>query len=78
MKIEGDKIRLSFAHVDGGLKTRDGKPLSEFQIAGADGKFVPAEAVIDGDTVVVTAKGVFLADAGAVRLAQFSRSQSHE
>ena len=44
MKVEGSKIRLSFAHVGGGLKSRDGKPLSEFEIAGADGKFVPAEA----------------------------------
>jgi sialate O-acetylesterase len=58
MKVDGNKIRLSFAHVGGGLKSRDGKPLSEFQIAGADGKFVPAEAMIDGDTVVVEAKEV--------------------
>ena len=58
MKVEGSKIRLSFAHVGGGLKSRDGKPLSEFEIAGADGKFVPAEATIDGDTVVVQAKDV--------------------
>ena len=58
MKVEGNKIRLSFAHVGGGLKSRDGKPLSEFEIAGADGKFVPAEATIDGDTVVVQAKEV--------------------
>jgi sialate O-acetylesterase len=58
MKVEGNKIRFSFAHVGGGLKSRDGKPLSEFQIAGADGKFVPAEAMIDGDTVVVEAKEV--------------------
>ncbi len=58
MKVEGDKLRLTFAHVGGGLKSRDGKPLSEFQVAGADGKFVPAEAVIDGDTVIVEAKGV--------------------
>ena len=40
MKVEGNKIRLSFAHVGGGLKSRDGKPLTEFEIAGADGKFV--------------------------------------
>ena len=40
MKVEGNKIRLTFAHVGGGLKSRDGKPLSEFEIAGADGKFV--------------------------------------
>jgi sialate O-acetylesterase len=58
MKIDGNKIRLSFAHVGGGLKSRDGKPLSEFEIAGADGKFVPAEANIDGETLVVQAPGV--------------------
>ncbi|MFO0876377.1 MAG: sialate O-acetylesterase [Gemmataceae bacterium] len=58
MKVEGNKVRLSFAHVGGGLKSRDGKPLSEFEIAGADGKFVPAEAVIDGDNVVVSASSV--------------------
>ena len=53
MKVEGNKIRISFAHTGGGLKSRDDKRLSEFQIAGADGKFVPAEATIDGKTVVV-------------------------
>ncbi len=58
MKVEGSKIRLSFAHVGGGLKSRDGKPLAEFEIAGADGKFVPAEATIDGDTVVVQSSNV--------------------
>jgi sialate O-acetylesterase len=58
MTAEQGGIRLSFAHVGGGLKSRDGKPLSEFEIAGADGKFVPAEATIDGDTVVVRAKDV--------------------
>jgi len=58
MKVEGNKIRLSFAHVGGGLKSRDGKPLSEFQIAGADDKFVSAEATIDGDVIVVQAKEV--------------------
>jgi sialate O-acetylesterase len=58
MKVEGDKIRLSFAHVGGGLKARDGKPLAEFEIAGADDKFVPAEAAIEGDAVVVQSKDV--------------------
>ncbi|HEV3260996.1 MAG TPA: sialate O-acetylesterase, partial [Gemmataceae bacterium] len=58
MKVDGDKVIVSFAHVGGGLKSRDGKPLSEFQIAGKDGKFVPARAVIDGDHVVVSAKHV--------------------
>ncbi len=58
MKVEGNKVRLSFAHADGGLASRDGKPLTEFEAAGEDGKYVPAEATIDGDTVVVEAKGV--------------------
>jgi sialate O-acetylesterase len=58
MTVDGSKIRLSFAHVGGGLKSRDGKPLAEFEIAGVDGKFVPAEAAIDGDTVAVEAKEV--------------------
>ena len=56
--VEGNKIRLSFAHVGGGLKSRDGQPLREFEIAGVDGKFQPAKAVIDGDTVVVEANEV--------------------
>jgi sialate O-acetylesterase len=58
MIVEGNKVRLSFSYVDGGLKSRDGKPLSEFEIAGEDGKFVPADAVIDGSAVVVQAKDV--------------------
>ncbi|MEE9601748.1 MAG: sialate O-acetylesterase [Thermoguttaceae bacterium] len=58
MEIDGNKIRLKFAHVGGGLKSRDGKPLSEFKIAAADGQFKPATATIDGDTVVVQAEGV--------------------
>jgi sialate O-acetylesterase len=58
LKVEGGKIRLSFAHAGGGLKSRDGQPLTEFQVAAADGKFVPARAAIDGETVVVEAKEV--------------------
>ena len=58
MTVEGNKVRLSFAHVGGGLKSRDGKPLSDFEVAGADGKFVPAEATIDGAAVVVQSKDV--------------------
>jgi len=58
MKVEGGKIRLSFAHVGGGLKSRDGKPLTEFEIAGADGKFVPAETAVAGNTILSAAKEV--------------------
>jgi sialate O-acetylesterase len=58
MKVEGNKVRLSFTHTGGGLASRDGKPLTEFEIAGEDGKFVPGEAVIEGQDVVVSAAGV--------------------
>lgn len=56
-KIEGDKIRVSFNHA-AGLKSRDGKDLSWWAIAGEDKKFVKAQAKIDGDTVIVSAEGV--------------------
>ena len=57
MEVEGDAIRLHFAHA-GGLKSRDGKELVEFQIAGDDNKFVNAMATIDGETVVVRSADV--------------------
>jgi sialate O-acetylesterase len=58
LSVDGNKVRLSFSYVDGGLTSRDGKPLSEFEIAGEDGKFVPAEAAIEGNAVVVQCKDV--------------------
>jgi sialate O-acetylesterase len=56
--VEGDKIRVHFQHVGGGLTTRDGKAPSDFTIAAEDGEFVPAQAVIDGETVVVSSEQV--------------------
>lgn len=52
MKVEEDRIRVFFKHVGGGLEARGGK-LAGFAVAGADRKFVWAEAEIDGETVVV-------------------------
>jgi sialate O-acetylesterase len=57
MKVEGDKVRLKFKHVGGGLVAK-GDKLTGFAIAGEDKKFVWADAKIDGDTVVVSAKDV--------------------
>lgn len=58
MKVEGDKIRLSFIHQGGGLVARGGDKLTGFAIAGEDKKFVWADAIVDGETVVVSAPQV--------------------
>ena len=58
MSVEGNKIRLRFTHVDGGLVVRSGGPLKGFAIAGEDRKFVWANAQIEGDTVVVWSDAV--------------------
>lgn len=58
MEVKGGTVVLHFDHVGGGIKSLDGQPLSEFTIAGADKKFVPAEAKIEGDTIVVSAAGI--------------------
>lgn len=52
-QVEGDKIRIHFDHVGDGLKSSNGKPLSDFTVASVDKKFYPATATIDGQTVVV-------------------------
>jgi len=57
MKVEKNKIRISFDNVPTGLKTSGGEP-TEFYIAGADQNFVKATAKIDGNTVVVSSKEV--------------------
>jgi len=53
-KIDGNKVVLSFKHVDKGLTVggKD-KELKGFTIAGADNEFHPAQAKIVGETVVV-------------------------
>jgi sialate O-acetylesterase len=53
MQVEGNKIRITFDNLHGGLTTRDNKPPERFAIAGEDKKFVWATAAIDGDTVLV-------------------------
>ena len=53
MSIEANKIRLSFDHTNGSLRTKNDEKLTGFAIAGSDKIFYWAEAVIDGETVVV-------------------------
>ncbi|MGQ9462344.1 MAG: sialate O-acetylesterase [Candidatus Fervidibacter sp.] len=57
MRIEGNKIRLFFDHVGSGLVAKGGE-LRGFAIAGKDGKFVWANAKIEGDTVLVWSEQV--------------------
>ena len=57
LKIDGDKAIVSFKHAGGGLVAK-GDVIKGFAIAGADGKFVWADAKIDGDKVVVSSKSV--------------------
>ena len=58
MKIKGDKLILEFKNVGGGLMSKDGKPLTWFTIAGSDGVFIPADAVIEKNKVVVSSASV--------------------
>jgi sialate O-acetylesterase len=64
---DGSKIILHFDHTDGGLIARDGGPLKGFAIAGQDQAFVWADAIVEGDTVVVSSERV--AEPIAVRYA---------
>lgn len=57
MKIEKNKIQLFFDHVGSGLMAKGGE-LTYFEIAGADRQFFPAQAKIDGKTVVVSSNQV--------------------
>ena len=59
MEIKDDTLRVDFANVGGGLVSRDGGPLDDFEIIDADnGGFVKADAKVDGSTVVLSAPGV--------------------
>jgi sialate O-acetylesterase len=55
-RIEGKAIRLLFNHADGGLVSKG--ELISFATAGSDRKFARAEAVIDGETVLVSSPDV--------------------
>jgi len=63
---EGSQLRVWFTHADG-LQAKGGGALTGFTIAGPDGNFVPADARIEGSTVVVSSQQV--SDPVAVRYA---------
>ncbi len=55
---ENNAIRVTFKYAENGLKTSDGKDPGAFAVAGADKKFVWAQAKIDGKTVLVSSSSV--------------------
>ncbi|MFO7937740.1 MAG: sialate O-acetylesterase [Kiritimatiellia bacterium] len=52
-KIEKNRIRLSFEY-NRELRTRNGKAPDWFEICGPDGRYEKADAVIDGETVLIS------------------------
>ena len=66
MQTNGNKAIISFKEVNGGLVSKNSESLTCFTIAGADGKFVSANAVIKDDKVIVSSDAV--AKPVAVRL----------
>ncbi|MFP5229296.1 MAG: sialate O-acetylesterase [Acidobacteriota bacterium] len=57
MRREGAQLRVEFDHAGTGLVMRGGE-LTGFEIAGADGRFVPATAKIDGASVLLSSPAV--------------------
>jgi len=54
VEIAKETIRAHWLHA-AGLRTRDGAPaVKGFELAGADGVYHPAEAKIDGSTIIVS------------------------
>lgn len=66
-KVEGDHIRLRFASTGGGLIAK-GEKLTGFAIAGADRKFVWADAKVEGDSDVIV-RSEKVSEPAAVRYA---------
>ena len=50
---EGDQIRIRFSSTGSGLTTRSKASPDEFQIAGEDRQFVPAEVILEKDCALV-------------------------
>jgi sialate O-acetylesterase len=63
IKIEGNRSVISFTHLGKGLMVQGDalkgfNSLKGFAMAAADGKFLSAHAVIEGDTVVITSEKI--------------------
>ena len=63
---EGSAMRVYFTHADG-MQARGGGPIVGFEVSGADGKYIEAQAKVEGSTLVVSSAQV--AEPLAVRYA---------
>ena len=57
-RAEGGTLRVAFDTGGDGLVSRGGGPVRGFAIAGADGRYLYADAAIEGDEVVLRSEGV--------------------
>ena len=55
---EKNTIILSFDHAPNGLVTKEGKPATEFYIAGGDQVFLPADTRIEANRIIVSHKKI--------------------
>lgn len=53
-RTEESGARITFSETGTELLTADGRPATEFEAAGEDGKYYPVEARIEGNTVLLT------------------------
>ncbi|UOQ67947.1 sialate O-acetylesterase [Hymenobacter volaticus] len=58
LTLKGKVATISFKPLGARLISKDNNPLTDFQVAGANGVFVPAQARIKGKIVLVSAPGV--------------------
>ena len=57
-QTDGNKIRVTFDHIGQGLTTKHATAVMGFEVAGADGKWAWADAVIEDETIVVSSEEV--------------------
>jgi sialate O-acetylesterase len=58
VRIHHERVTVHFDQVESGLIVKGGGELRGFELAGADHRFYPAKATIEGKTVVVTCEQV--------------------
>ena len=54
---EGGAMRVYLTHAEG-MTGKNGPEIKGFEVAGADGKFAPASAKVEGNTILVASASV--------------------